>query len=121
MRYFETLSGILTECANEHPGCSDSPPDDWVPSRLLDIGDEDSSLVRVVLRSEVLKSQAGQRVLYSTLSHIWGSEPFYKLSQSTIDALGEGVPGSILRQTFADAIKFTRSLGIKYLWIDSLW
>ncbi|KAK5652331.1 hypothetical protein OQA88_10523, partial [Cercophora sp. LCS_1] len=43
-----------------------------------------------------------------------------KTTKENISALREAIPVSQLPQTFLDAVLVTRSLGIGYLWIDSL-
>lgn len=55
-----------------------------------------------------------------TLSYCWGSKEFLKLTLSTNKKLVEGMKISDLPKTFQDAIHLTRSLGIRYLWIDAL-
>jgi Heterokaryon incompatibility protein (HET) len=38
----------------------------------------------------------------------------------TLDALKSSIPISSMSQTFVDAVKVTRRIGLQYLWIDSL-
>jgi Heterokaryon incompatibility protein (HET) len=58
---------------------------------------------------------------YVTLSHCWGTgPPLISLTSETMTSLKEGIPFSQLPKTFADAIRVTRSIGQKYIWIDSL-
>ncbi|KAK1835433.1 heterokaryon incompatibility protein-domain-containing protein [Podospora conica] len=59
---------------------------------------------------------------YMTLSHCWG-DPEHKpltLTLDTIAILKTGIQWNMLPRTFTDAIVFTRNLGIRYIWIDSL-
>lgn len=59
---------------------------------------------------------------YMTLSHCWG-DPKHKPLTLTLDTLApfkKGIPWNTLPKTFADAIVFTRNMGIRYIWIDSL-
>ena len=55
-----------------------------------------------------------------TLSHCWGSAEFLKLTAESVGQLSEGVYVSSLPQTFQDAAKIAKKLGVQYLWIDSL-
>ncbi|CAI0642010.1 unnamed protein product [Colletotrichum noveboracense] len=60
---------------------------------------------------------------YLALSHRWGSpdqhRKFCTLS-SNIDSFRQGINMAELPRTFQDAVNITRSLGVDYLWIDSL-
>jgi hypothetical protein len=54
------------------------------------------------------------------LSHCWGSSQPLKLTLSTIEQFQKHISLSTLPETFKDAVSVTRSLGLRYLWIDSL-
>lgn len=55
-----------------------------------------------------------------TSSSQWGDSPPYTTTKATIQARRSGIPLNEMPQTFVDAVKVTRRLGLKYLWIDSL-
>ena len=57
---------------------------------------------------------------YVALSHRWGLEKFITLIFRNIDDFTKRLPLDDLRVVFRDAISLTRSLGIRYIWIDSL-
>ena len=57
---------------------------------------------------------------YITLSHRWGTDNFKLLERAAYSTFLEGFDIATLTQTFQDAIKVTRRLGARYLWIDSL-
>jgi hypothetical protein len=57
---------------------------------------------------------------YMTLSHCWGKADTYKLTSETASHLRAGLRISLLPRTFQRTIDVVRSLGTKYLWIDSL-
>lgn len=60
--------------------------------------------------------------IYMTLSHCWG-DPKHKpltLTLNTLAPFKKGILWNTLPKTFADAIVFTRNMGIRYIWIDSL-
>ncbi|EXF75137.1 heterokaryon incompatibility protein [Colletotrichum fioriniae PJ7] len=95
----------------------------FVPTRLLSVGDDRSTRVRLV--SDFGKENPP--VLYVALSHQWGVDTMVagKFATTTIDNIRlisakEGVEDASLPQTFRDAVIITRKLGVKYLWIDSL-
>ncbi|KAK0619689.1 hypothetical protein B0T14DRAFT_406082, partial [Immersiella caudata] len=55
---------------------------------------------------------------YATLSHFWGKICILRLLTSNKAALEEAISVNILLPTFQHAIRVTRLLGIRYLWID---
>ncbi|KAH8809995.1 heterokaryon incompatibility protein-domain-containing protein [Hyaloscypha sp. PMI_1271] len=55
-----------------------------------------------------------------TLSHCWGSLQILTTKKDNLNAHKQGIDLTTLPKTFQDAIEVTRSIGIKYLWIDSL-
>lgn len=109
-----TISTWFSECQHSHPVCwpNDNPE---MPTRVVDVGSGDASpdTVRVV-------STSGLRQRYAALSHCWGGKIQHVLQESNLDEFQTAVPCSILARNFRDAITITRSLGLRYLWIDSL-
>ncbi|WYZ43654.1 hypothetical protein EsH8_VII_000090 [Colletotrichum jinshuiense] len=57
---------------------------------------------------------------YISLSHRWGGSDIIKCTIKTLPKLQRGILLSELPATFQDALSATRSLGIAYIWIDSL-
>jgi hypothetical protein len=86
-----------------------------MPSRLLSIGSHDSDVVR-------LKEIAGFSEPYVALSHCWGRDstkvPMTK--SGTYEARTREIPWEELSRTFQDAIRFSRMIGFRFIWIDSL-
>ncbi|KAI0376800.1 heterokaryon incompatibility protein-domain-containing protein [Hypomontagnella monticulosa] len=104
----------LESCSHEHSECQrrEVPP---LPDRVLDIASTKRDIVRLV------NTRSGNYVGgYSTLSHRWGDQKFLTLTTRNESSLEEGIPTSSLPQTFQDAIEVTKSVGLRYLWIDSL-
>jgi len=50
----------------------------------------------------------------------WGKSQPLTLTQETVQVLEAGIPLAALPKTFQDAVFVTRTLGTRYLWIDSL-
>lgn len=100
----------LDNCYQLHPVCNASPQ--YTPTRLLYLDGEN---VRLFLSSP-LKST----VRYATLSHCWGSLKVVQLTRRNMRYLINGLPVGALCKTFQDAVYITRTLGLRYLWIDSL-
>ncbi|KAK0287551.1 hypothetical protein LTR91_003005 [Friedmanniomyces endolithicus] len=57
---------------------------------------------------------------YATLSHCWGKVAALRMLESNHEEFLLDIKLSSLSRTFQDAIAVTRSLRIRYLWIDSL-
>jgi hypothetical protein len=60
---------------------------------------------------------------YITLSHCWGKVPpdaAWKTTSQTLGRFSAHIPMSILPRTLSQAVKITRQLGERYIWIDSL-
>ncbi|KAK3338708.1 heterokaryon incompatibility protein-domain-containing protein, partial [Neurospora tetraspora] len=122
----------LWKCVNDHPKCrmalsgkrfgmhshTSSLDQTKLPSRILDVGSADSSVVRLVKTTTETPSGS-----YVALSHCWGppdKQPLKTTCDTLEDYIRHGIPLACLPQTFADAVWVTRVLGIRYLWIDSL-
>ncbi len=89
-----------------------------LPSRVIDVGQNDSDVVCLLETKAVNDKYAP----YMTLSHCWGKGPeqIITTTTNTLENRKSGIPMSQLSKTFRDAVKITRGLGIQYLWIDSL-
>ncbi|RSL49420.1 hypothetical protein CEP54_012449 [Fusarium duplospermum] len=105
----------LQTCLTEHLGCSANTADPLLPTRVLDVGTGDRETIKVF-------ETKGLRAKYITLSHCWGHPESMttKLTAHTRDQYLQGIPYEALPLTFRDSVTATRSLGIRYLWIDSL-
>ena len=118
-----------------------------LPTRVIDVGHPNGSQEpRLILASNIT---SGSSRSYAALSHCWGGQPFAQIDgpespnsvQTSVDenpnkattslrpltTLKENIedrmkiiPMSILPRTFRDAVKVTRGLGLRFLWIDSL-
>jgi len=88
------------------------------PLRLLDL--EDSGL-GIDIRLCLTKSETDdERKEYATLSHRWGVHQPISTTTSNLDEHLKRISFASLSKTFQDAVVFTRNLGVRYLWIDSL-
>jgi hypothetical protein len=100
----------LRTCDEKHDKCQKSV--NSLPTRVLDV----SGLGKIKL---VETCGSGGR--YIALSHCWGSsKPELLTTTITLENMKEGFELSQAPKTFRDAILVTRSLGVPYLWIDSL-
>ncbi|WJG35087.1 heterokaryon incompatibility protein-domain-containing protein [Fusarium oxysporum Fo47] len=118
----EFLSQTLSNCLSNHASCAHSQLDAWVPKRLLDVRLNPPYPDSIVLveSNDFQKSVGEHEVRYFTLSHVWGSCRPAMLTQANYADMKKGLRFDELPRCFRDAIKTTRSLGARYLWIDAL-
>jgi hypothetical protein len=114
---FGALARALSHCRDEHADCNRGKK--ITPTRLIDVqlqaGDID--IVRLVG-----KETTGSDVDYATLSHVWGGKVPSQLTLENLEVMYRGFSvQSLSSKVFRDAIVATRGLGLRYLWIDSLW
>ncbi|PVH75774.1 HET-domain-containing protein [Cadophora sp. DSE1049] len=91
----------------------------FLPTRVLDVGDKGSGIVRLFCQTRGHTSSGK----YLALSHQWGSPSQHRkfcTYTTNIDKLKQGIDISDLPKTFKDAVNITRGLGVQYLWIDSI-
>jgi hypothetical protein len=91
-----------------------------LPTRVLDVGrTRDSDSVRLFCRDQNKTTPA----TYIALSHRWGNPEEHRpfcTTRSNIAEFEKGIDYGRLPKTFQDAIRITRNLGVRFLWIDSL-
>lgn len=110
----------LLECDKKHTICR--PPEStraMPPTRLIDVGNNDAPFVRLY---ETQQHGSGGYLKYLALSHPWGPQRsmHFCTSRQNLSEHIKGIQFSALPATFRDAIRVTRSLGHRYLWIDSI-
>ncbi|KAI0847751.1 HET-domain-containing protein [Daldinia vernicosa] len=108
----------ISDCLNSHGECRRISEDvSFTPSRLINVSISELG-GDVVLEDDTSISPGSE---YVALSYCWGG--YDPDCMTTADSLEENmrrIPWSKLPETFKDAVRFTRSLGINYLWIDSI-
>ncbi|KAG4432488.1 hypothetical protein IFR05_012028 [Cadophora sp. M221] len=90
-----------------------------LPKRVLDISqhsEDEQDMIKLI----EIDDSAAIKGRYIALSHCWGREGHFRLTESTLDQMKIGLPISSLAKNFRDAITITRLLGLHYLWIDAL-
>jgi hypothetical protein len=108
----------LSECNSAHTGCRISAlEEDWFPTRLLrlDVSETDTGNVRLIITANDRPDGP-----YATLSHCWGNKCYIQLTKSNLIPFLHNIQDSDMPKTFQEAIIVCRTLGISYLWIDSL-
>jgi hypothetical protein len=108
------------EACNEHHGVCRHPEEEshTLPTRLIDVRPmDDSNEPRLIASAQ--SCTPGTR--YIALSHCWGNPALsLKTTRDTIDEHMRTLPMSSLPKTFYDAVVVARTIGVRFLWIDSL-
>lgn len=124
--HFRVLRAWLDDCDDQHfkPTCrptrSSSMTGDlsWkMPTRLIDVGHVGDNTVR--LRA----TQPEDTGNWVALSYRWGPEPpngYFSTTRENLEENMNGLEFAKLPLTFQDAIRVTRALGQRFLWIDSM-
>ena len=99
----------LRECIEKHD-CQGSTT---LPSRVLDVSQSLKGGISLYVTDQEVEP-------YAALSHCWGGEVPMKTMTSNYAAQQNHIAVDDLPQNFKDAIEVTRSLGLRYLWIDAL-
>ncbi|KAJ4993159.1 hypothetical protein SVAN01_01511 [Stagonosporopsis vannaccii] len=108
----------LRRCSATHANCGSVDLDVPLPTRLIH--------VEFGLRRLRLVETKGMRGRYACLSHCWGDQGSTMANQTSKTTRMnrssnlENIDFTSLPRTFIDAVVFTKKLGLKYLWIDSL-
>ncbi|KAK7433053.1 hypothetical protein QQZ08_000526 [Neonectria magnoliae] len=114
-RSLKIANDWLETCVKTHGEALGTLSWEGMPTRVLEIVSDDRICLRV---SRDSKPADGR---YVALSHCWGitDTPFIT-TKSNFDDRMIGIGVEEMPQTFSDAVKVVRSLGLRYLWIDSL-
>ncbi|KAK0611206.1 heterokaryon incompatibility protein-domain-containing protein [Immersiella caudata] len=87
-----------------------------LPTRILDVGTgpwhPQQDIKLYVTKKETQR--------YMCLSHCWGTVKTIKTTTANFSEFQKRIRWDNLPLTFQDAVHFTRRLGFRYLWIDSL-
>lgn len=116
------FKSYLHQCHTEHEQCQHDRTTKKLPTRLLAVGGE--TLIqspRIIVCSEHPELTDCEQTPYMALSHCWGKEitPM-KTERRSLPYRMAYIPLETMPRTYRDAVLLTRSLGISYLWIDSL-
>jgi hypothetical protein len=108
------IKNWLRTCQDKHTNCSQKNIDRQLPTRLIDVGVNGGDLKLFQTKSLPRETQ------YLTLSHCWGGEVYTTLTSSNFQEFLSHIPAESFTKTFREAVITTRTLGFRYLWIDSL-
>ncbi|KAI8665948.1 HET domain-containing protein [Fusarium keratoplasticum] len=93
-----------------------------IPSRLLDVqagAGRHIKLIKFDTLSDIEQAMFCSSG-FAALSYCWGGQQSFTLTRSQSQHLYDGFSPSELPKTIQDAIRVTRELGLRYLWVDAL-
>ncbi|KAH7322474.1 heterokaryon incompatibility protein-domain-containing protein [Stachybotrys elegans] len=90
------------------------------PTRVLDLGEVLGEPINSPQADLKLVDSQGSYGLYMTLSYCWGGYSSCRTLAGNLAARKEHIAFRDLPAVFQQAVAFTRALGMRYLWIDSL-
>ncbi|KAH8651520.1 heterokaryon incompatibility protein-domain-containing protein, partial [Tricladium varicosporioides] len=108
----------LNDCRQSHLTCRDNS--NFIPSRVIDVGPLDGSREpRLYLTSEKDRCMP-----YLTLSYCWGEQTEQNTNLVTTNITFNerqiSIPMDDLPLCCKDAVKITRKLGFRFIWIDAI-
>lgn len=103
----------IEQCQYHHQECLRRDKTS-LPTRVIDVGYSDEAISP---RLHINRNQLGK---YVTLSHCWGSGKRLVTTKHSLKKFQNAIPYNQMPRTFQDAVKLTRLLGMRYLWIDAL-
>ncbi|KAF4414683.1 het domain-containing [Fusarium acutatum] len=113
---FQWFRNQLDYCIKNHRLCNEFDGAK-LPPRVLDLGTPGITELDTGIK---LVSTVGQKDRYVCLSYCWGGTIDIRLLRNRYHGYFRRIPWDILPQGYRDAIKLTRKVGIRYIWIDSL-
>jgi hypothetical protein len=107
----------LQNCLTQHASCL-YQEEALLPTRILDLGP--SGALDDYTGDITLHQTSNERSSYFCLSYCWGGSQPLCTTRSTLREHQRGILWHSLPKTYQDAITFTRRMGVRFLWIDSL-
>lgn len=105
----------VENCHRSHSSCRPRQSEAWLPTRLIDVGSDENPVLQLVNSAPLV-----QTAPYVALSHRWGANQTLILRSEKVNMYQEAIPDSEVSNTVRDAAIVTRSLGIRYLWVDCM-
>lgn len=99
----------VDDCLKKHARCK-QPAREFHPTRMLEVLNVDKQL-----RLSTTKMQC----YYAALSYCWGENQLTKLTTINLSTYITAIDETILPKAISDAVHVTRSVGIRFLWVDA--
>ncbi|KAH9889086.1 heterokaryon incompatibility protein-domain-containing protein [Cubamyces lactineus] len=108
-----TAKAYIEDCVQIHERCKGLVDRTPLPTRLIDCSDP--LCPRIIETKNI-----GTCDPYIALSYVWGEDQPHRTTRQNLPSYMESMDIALLPQTIRDAIRVTHTLGVRYLWIDSL-
>jgi hypothetical protein len=93
----------------------------FIPTRLIDVGKDLSTVPRLVLSSDIPRCEDAK---YAALSYCWGTaedaKAQFKTERESLGQRCKGLPYEMMTSAIKDAVALTRAIGLRYVWVDAL-
>lgn len=107
----------LSQCLHSHVPCRQEHST-FRPRRLIDVDNRDPQTIRL---DDTPEDQSGQKGWsYVALSYCWGGDQAGKTLRRNLAGRLKGFSLNEQDKSIRDAVKVTRALGIRYIWVDAL-
>lgn len=117
----DQIRSWIHDCTHIHKACrgtslvQNSMVEFLEKVRFIDVGFDDTATIRLVERIK------DTNVKYITLSYRWTAEtPKTNLKTHNKDKYHQSIPTENWPQIYKDTVALSRTLGIRYVWVDSL-
>ncbi|KAK0616995.1 heterokaryon incompatibility protein-domain-containing protein [Immersiella caudata] len=111
-KYGAILRSWIGSCATLHADCVAAGS--TLPTGVLDVGDSEDAVIFLRLSPSATDRR------YVALSHCWGSSALPQALTTNLEERKIGIEVASLLKNFQNAVSVTRSIGVRYLWINSL-
>ena len=108
-----TAKAYIEDCVNNHERCRSLEDRIPLPTRLIDCSDP---LCPRIIETKDLDTCDP----YIALSYVWGEAQPHRTTTDNLPSYMKSMDIALLPQTIRDTIRITHTLGVRYLWIDSL-
>ena len=112
----------IDQCERLHKHGAANDNDNFLPSRLIDVGDDDSGISPHLVITDYRLRRRSPR--YVALSYCWGSaadsSTQFKTEKVSFPDRMAGFATSSMTKVMQDAVATTKALSIRYLWIDAV-
>ncbi|KAL3468902.1 heterokaryon incompatibility protein-domain-containing protein [Aspergillus californicus] len=110
---YELALDCMRECILHHSDCPNLPRKTPLPTRVIDCA--------APAKPRLFLTNDQEISCYAALSYVWGEKQPQMTTTQNIDSyINPGIDISMLPRTIRDAITATHSLGLRYLWADSM-
>lgn len=99
----------IEDCILNHPLCPGS-----------EIATLPKRVIKIIDPGNLVLHEGDTEGSYSALSYVWGREQTFATTVDTIERNKRGFAGTDLPKTLQDAVFLTWTLGLEYIWIDSI-